>query len=93
VWFEGRDSTSVAKTPTCLLRQITQDRGKVRAAYVPDAANGTRIFAGTATWVNDPAADPDDRLKPFAITSDAQSYTRTHPGSAVIDYQGALRAR
>ncbi|WP_067894010.1 ABC transporter substrate-binding protein [Nocardia vaccinii] len=93
VWFKGQDTTSVAKTPTCLLRQITQQGGEVRAAYVPDAASGTRIFAATATWVSDPAAGPDERLEPFAVKSDAQAYTGTHPGSAVIDYQGALRAR
>jgi NitT/TauT family transport system substrate-binding protein len=83
----------VARNPTCLLRQIMQKGRQVRAAYVPDTASGTRIFAATATWVNDPAAGPDDRLRPFAIKSDAQSYISSHPGSAVLDYRGALQAR
>ncbi|MEV4237381.1 MULTISPECIES: ABC transporter substrate-binding protein [unclassified Nocardia] len=93
VWFEGADTTSVAKTPTCLLRLIAQHGGSARVGYVPDTASGMRIFAATATWVSDPAAAPDERLKPFAVKADAQAYAGGHPGAAVIDYAAALLAR
>lgn len=93
VWFADATSTSVAKTPTCLLRQIAEHAGAVRAAYVPDHDTGTRLFAATATWVSDPAAEPDQRLLPFAIRADAQRYVQAHPGAEVIDYRAALTAR
>ncbi|GEM35381.1 ABC transporter substrate-binding protein [Nocardia neocaledoniensis NBRC 108232] len=93
VWFAEPATTAVARTPTCLLRQIDTTGGVVRAAYVPDHGTGTRLFAATATWVSDPAAAPEDRLLPFAIRADAQRYAAAHPGAAVIDYQAALKAR
>ncbi|WP_433726603.1 ABC transporter substrate-binding protein [Nocardia sp. CA-129566] len=93
VWFKGEQTTAVAKTPACLLRLIAQRGNETRAAYVPDTASGVRIFAATATWVRDPAAGPDEQLRPFAIEADAKSYANAHPGSAVIDYQAALLAR
>ncbi|MEU8171242.1 ABC transporter substrate-binding protein [Microbispora hainanensis] len=91
VWFDGRDRTGVARTPACLLKQI-KSGGKVRAAYVPDAATGTRVFAHTATWVLDPEAAEDDRLLPFAIDADAGRYAGDHPGSRVLTYDAALAA-
>ncbi|WP_067857719.1 ABC transporter substrate-binding protein [Nocardia shimofusensis] len=93
VWFADAAGTSVAETPTCLLRQIAGHAGAVRAAYVPDHGTGIRLFAATATWVSDPAADPDQRLLPFAIRADAQRYVQAHPGAEVIDYRAALTAR
>ncbi|MFD4440340.1 ABC transporter substrate-binding protein [Nocardia sp. NPDC058519] len=93
VWFANTPTTTVAKTPTCLLRQIAAAGTTVRAAYVPDHSTGTRLFAATATWVSDPAAGPDDRLLPFATRTDAQQYAAAHPGVTVIDYQAALKAR
>ncbi|WP_433206293.1 ABC transporter substrate-binding protein [Nocardia sp. CA-107356] len=93
VWFKGADATEVAKTATCLLRLIARHDGQVRVAYVPDTATGSRIFAAAATWVSDPAAGPDERLRPFAVKADAQTYANSHPGSAVLDYQAALLAR
>ncbi|MFD4356961.1 ABC transporter substrate-binding protein [Nocardia sp. NPDC058518] len=93
VWFANTPTTTVAKTPTCLLRQIAAAGTTVRAAYVPDHSTGTRLFAATATWVSDPAAGPDDRLLPFATRTDAHQYAAAHPGVTVIDYQAALKAR
>ncbi|MCP2299877.1 NitT/TauT family transport system substrate-binding protein [Nocardia amikacinitolerans] len=93
VWFAGQEGTSVARTPSCLLRQIAERGGEVRAAYVPDAATGIRIFAATATWVSDPAAAPEQRLRPFAVEADAKAYAAAHPGSTVLDYRAALQAR
>lgn len=93
VWFKGEETTRVARTPTCLLRLVGTHGGEARSAYVPDTASGTRIFAATATWVSDPAAGPDERLRPFAVKADAQTYATGHAGSAVLDYQAALIAR
>ncbi|WP_405137749.1 ABC transporter substrate-binding protein [Nocardia sp. NBC_01388] len=93
VWFKGEKTTQVARTPACLLRLIAAHSGDTRAAYVPDTASGTRTFAATATWVNDPAGGPDERLRPFAVKADAQAYSGSHAGSAVLDYQAALVAR
>ncbi len=93
VWFTDTPKTTVAKTPTCLLRQIAATGTTVRAAYVPDHGTGTRLFAATATWVSDPVAGPDDRLLPFATRAAALQYAAAHPGVTVIDYQAALKAR
>ncbi|HZA12386.1 ABC transporter substrate-binding protein [Mycobacterium sp.] len=90
VWFEGDPGTVVAKSPTCLLRLIKTNAKTVRAAYVPDAGHGTRIFATTATWVIDPALGSDTSSLPFAVAADAQQYISTHPGSRLIDYPTAL---
>jgi NitT/TauT family transport system substrate-binding protein len=90
VWFDGDPGTEVAKSPTCLLRLIKSQQKVVRAAYVPDAANGVRLFANSATWVVDPAAGPDASSLPFGITDDARHYISGHPGSHVIDYSAAL---
>ncbi|WP_433593499.1 ABC transporter substrate-binding protein [Nocardia sp. CA-145437] len=93
VWFTGKETTSVARTPACLLKQIAQSADAVRVAYVPDAGTGLRLFAATATWVTDPAAPADGRLLPFAVLADADRYVSTHPGSSVLDYKAALQAR
>ncbi|MEU4650933.1 ABC transporter substrate-binding protein [Nocardia fluminea] len=93
VWFADTGTTAVAKTPTCLLRQISASDKKVRAAYVPDHDTGIRLFAAAATWVTDPTVGADDRLVPFAVRADAQKYVATHPGAAVVDYAAALQAR
>jgi NitT/TauT family transport system substrate-binding protein len=90
VWFDGDPGTEAAKGPTCLLRMIKSQQKTVRAAYVPDAANGVRLFANTATWVVDPGAGPDASSLPFGIPDDAQRYISLHPGSHVIDYPTAL---
>jgi NitT/TauT family transport system substrate-binding protein len=92
VWFAGQKSTRVAATPTCLLRQIAAHNGDVRAAYVPDAKNGTRMFATAATWVLDPARSANSRLLPFAVTADADSYLAGHTGARALDYAAALAA-
>jgi NitT/TauT family transport system substrate-binding protein len=90
VWFDGDPGTVVAKSPTCLLRLVKTGGKTVRAAYVPDAANGERIFATTATWVVDPAAGPEASSLPFGVVTGAQQYLSGHPGSRVVDYSTAL---
>ncbi|MVU77597.1 ABC transporter substrate-binding protein [Nocardia sp. ET3-3] len=93
VWFTGKDTTSVARTPACLLRQIAQSNAQVRVAYVPAADTGLRLFAAEAVWVSDPGAPADQRLLPFAVKPDADRYLGTHPGSSILDYKAALAAR
>jgi NitT/TauT family transport system substrate-binding protein len=90
VWFNGDNGTVVAGTPTCLLRLIKTNAKAVRAAYVPDAAHGQRIFATTATWVIDPALGANASSLPFAVADDAQHYISGHPGSRLIDYPTAV---
>jgi NitT/TauT family transport system substrate-binding protein len=90
VWFDGDTGTVVAKSPTCLLRLIKTNGKTVRAAYVPDATHGQRIFATTATWVIDPAQGADASSLPFGLADDAQHYMSGHPGSRLIDYPTAL---
>ncbi|MEE6170201.1 MULTISPECIES: ABC transporter substrate-binding protein [unclassified Mycolicibacterium] len=88
LWLDGADSTTASASPTCLLKAIrdAQARGtKVRAAYVPDAALGTRWFADKAVWIRDGA-----NYLPFGTASGAQRYAHAHPGSTVVDYQQAL---
>lgn len=92
VWFAGQETTAVAATPTCLLRQIAAHKGAVRAAYVPDAKNGSRMFATAATWVLDPDRPATSRLLPFAVTADADSYLAGHTGARELDYAAALAA-
>ncbi|WOP38705.1 ABC transporter substrate-binding protein [Streptomyces sp. Li-HN-5-13] len=92
VWFKGATATSVAATPTCLLKQIAAHHGGVRAAYVPDTGTGTRIFADSAAWVLDPAKGANARLLPFAVTADADSYLAGHKGARALDYAAALAA-
>lgn len=92
VWFAGETVTHVAATPTCLLQQISAHQGKVRAAYVPDAKNGMRMFASAATWVLDPMAAARSRLLPFASAADADAYLAGHPGARELDYAAALAA-
>ncbi|WP_406439187.1 ABC transporter substrate-binding protein [Streptomyces sp. NBC_01613] len=92
VWFSGAASTGIAATPTCLLRQIAAHHGTVRAAYVPDAGTGTRMFATAATWVLDPGRAEKSRLLPFAVSADADAYLKAHTGARALDYSAALAA-
>lgn len=92
VWFSGRKSTGVAATPTCLLRQIAANDAEVRAAYVPDAKHGTRMFASAATWVLDPDRSANSRLLPFAVAADADAYLADHTGARKLGYEAALEA-
>ncbi|MGC9544167.1 ABC transporter substrate-binding protein [Streptomyces sp. UG1] len=92
VWFKGASSTGVAATPTCLLKQIAAHDGAERAAYVPDAKSGTRMFATAATWVLDPDRPERSRLLPFAVAADADAYLKSHAGARALDYTAALAA-
>lgn len=94
-WFQGQATTQVAATPTCLVRMVRAadpTGGKLRVGYVPDARTGTRLFAKTATWVNDPAAPATARLLPFATVDGAEGYRTAHPGAKVSNFDGALQA-
>jgi NitT/TauT family transport system substrate-binding protein len=86
LWLRGESFTHPAASPECLLKAVAAARkaGKqVRAAYVPDAATGTRWFADKAVWVRDPGG----ALLPFT-TEDA---ARAHPGT-IISYAAAVAA-
>ncbi|HEX3784090.1 MAG TPA: ABC transporter substrate-binding protein [Pseudonocardiaceae bacterium] len=92
-WLAGEQVTHPAATPTCLLRFVRQAQAsgkQVRAAYVPDAATGTRWFADHDVWVDDPAASADARLLPFTTQSGAVAYTAAHPGTRIVSYADAL---
>lgn len=94
-WFEGQGTTRAAATPTCLMamvRAAESGGAKLRVAYVPDASTGTRLFAKTATWVEDPAAPVRSRMLPFATVAGAEGYATAHPGSKVSSFDGAIRA-
>jgi NitT/TauT family transport system substrate-binding protein len=92
VWFAGQDTTSVAATPTCALKQIAAHPSPVRATYVPDTTTGTRLFASAATWVLDPNGPPQSRLLPFAVDTEADGYLKHHPQAHRTDYRTALSA-
>jgi NitT/TauT family transport system substrate-binding protein len=87
--WAGADHTEVSATPTCLLRRVAQT-ADVRAAYVPDTNTGTRLFAEHAVWLDDPAAPPTQRHKPFATEAGADSYRARHPQATPISYQAAV---
>lgn len=94
-WFAGEGTTRMAATPTCLVamvRAAESKGGTLRVAYVPDARTGTRLFAKTATWVEDPGAPNRSRLLPFATVAWADGYAAAHPGSKVSNFDDALRA-
>jgi NitT/TauT family transport system substrate-binding protein len=93
LWLDDEATTHPAASPTCLLRAVAAARAagkKVRAAYVPDAATGTRWFADHAAWLRDPAAAPTDRYKPFTTESGARDYAASHPGTAAVSYADAV---
>ncbi|BAJ29125.1 MULTISPECIES: ABC transporter substrate-binding protein [Kitasatospora] len=87
LWYEGEDATRPAADPTCLLRAVKAGGGKLRAAYVPDAATGTRWFADQDWWVRD-----GDAFKPFTTEDGARAYLAAHPSAAALTYRQALDA-
>lgn len=91
-WFVDAEETEVAATPTCLLRRIAASDAELRAGYVPDTATGTRMFAATATWVDDPAGGELGRFLPFATLGAAEAYVASHPGSSVESFETVLAA-
>lgn len=93
LWVGDEPTTRPAASPTCLLRAVgaAQAAGqRVRAAYVPDAATGTRWYADHAVWLRDPAAAPADRYLPFATETAARGYAAAHPGTAPVGYAEAV---
>jgi NitT/TauT family transport system substrate-binding protein len=75
VWLAGAATTQALRTPTCLLRYLRQQLAagkRLRAAYVPDAATGTRWFADKAVWVQAPGASSDARWLPFTTQDGAR---------------------
>lgn len=89
LWPSGSSNTEVAATPTCLLRRLAE-APQVRAAYVPDAVTGLRIFADHAVWLEDPAAPPTQRYKPFATRAGADAYATSHPQARPVTYPAAV---
>ncbi|MGE2732772.1 ABC transporter substrate-binding protein [Mycolicibacterium vaccae] len=89
LWPAGVEETTPAATPTCLLRRIAETDG-VRAAYVPDTLTGTRLFADHAAWLEDPAAPPMQRYKPFATEAGADTYRALHPQATPVEYPTAV---
>ncbi|MEU6237527.1 ABC transporter substrate-binding protein [Kitasatospora sp. NPDC047058] len=87
IWYDGEDTTRPAADPGCLLRALKDPAKKVRAAYVPDAATGTRWFADKDWWVQDAAA-----LLPFTTEDGAKAYLAAHPGARQLSYREALAA-
>ncbi|WP_068923276.1 ABC transporter substrate-binding protein [Planobispora rosea] len=96
LWLAGEETTRPAATPTCLLRGIAKAEADgaadVRAAYVPDAATGTRWFADRAFWVEDPDAEENARLLPFTTEDGAEAYLDAHRGARIVSYDDALKA-
>jgi NitT/TauT family transport system substrate-binding protein len=62
----------------------------VRAAYIADAATGTRWFADRSWWLRDPTAPASARYLPFTTADAARAYAANHPGLAPIDYSVAV---
>ncbi|MGW6916330.1 ABC transporter substrate-binding protein [Kitasatospora sp. NPDC054939] len=87
IWYEGEETTRPAADPVCLLRALKAGDRKVRAAYVPDAATGTRWFADKDHWVQD-----GERLLPFTTEDGAKAYLAAHPGARGLSYREALAA-
>ncbi|MFF5477450.1 ABC transporter substrate-binding protein [Streptomyces sp. NPDC012935] len=85
VWLKGEDSTRPFDSPAALLKFVAGRKGDVRAAYVPDAATGTRWYADKAVWVQD-----GEELRPFVTPSAARAYTEAHPGARTVSYATAL---
>ncbi|MFE6622276.1 ABC transporter substrate-binding protein [Streptomyces sp. NPDC057740] len=85
VWLKGEERTRPFDSPTALLKFVTGHQGEVRAAYVPDAGNGTRWYADRSVWVQD-----GEELLPFVTPSAARAYTQAHPGARTVSYATAL---
>jgi NitT/TauT family transport system substrate-binding protein len=93
LWLAGESSTRPASTPSCLLRAVAAARAgghQVRAAYIADAATGTRWFADRSWWLRDPTAPASARYLPFTTADAARAYAANHPGLAPIDYSVAV---
>ncbi|KAF0845227.1 ABC transporter substrate-binding protein [Nocardia caishijiensis] len=90
VWFTAQPGTTVAATPSCLLRRIAPTAERVRAGYVPDTITATKLFADKASWVIDPAAPATARYLPFATAAAAANYVAEHPGTRSVTYAAAL---
>ncbi|MGW4811569.1 ABC transporter substrate-binding protein [Kitasatospora cineracea] len=90
LWYQGEQATRPAADPTCLLKAVkagAASGGKLRAAYVPDAATGTRWFADQDWWVRD-----GDAFKPFTTEDGAKTYLAARPTATGLTYQQALDA-
>ncbi|GJF29833.1 putative nitrate ABC transporter, periplasmic protein [Kitasatospora sp. NE20-6] len=90
IWYQGEDATHPAADPRCLLRAVraaTAAGKKLRAAYVPDAATGTRWFADKDHWVLDGTA-----LLPFTTEDGVRAHLAAHPGARAVGWDEALAA-
>ncbi|MET8010954.1 ABC transporter substrate-binding protein [Streptomyces sp. NPDC005271] len=87
LWLKGENRIRTFKDPAALLRFADSHRGRIRAAYVPDATTGTRWFADRAVWVKD-----GDDLRAFVTPENARTWIAAHPGARTISYPTALAA-
>ncbi|MFJ7071887.1 ABC transporter substrate-binding protein [Streptomyces sp. NPDC098781] len=85
VWLKGEDRTRAFESPAALLRFVAAHKGRVRAAYVPDATTGTRWYADRAVWVRH-----GQELSPFVTASAARAFIQAHPGARTVSYSAAL---
>ncbi|MEV4095980.1 ABC transporter substrate-binding protein [Streptosporangium saharense] len=93
LWLAGQETTGHAATPTCLLRQIAgAGSAKIRAAYVPDTATGTRWFADRSVWLRDPDGKKNAEFLPFTTEDGARAYREAHPKTEIVTYDAALEA-
>ncbi|WIX87238.1 ABC transporter substrate-binding protein [Amycolatopsis sp. DG1A-15b] len=89
LWLTGETATHPAATPACLLKAVAHAGKPVRAAYVPDAATGTRWFADKAVWVREAGG----ALLPFTTEDGARAHLAGHPGSIVSYAQAVEESR
>lgn len=90
-WWDGEQRTRAHATPSTLLRHVAAQDGKLRAGFVPDALTGTRWFADSSVWAEDPKAGKDDRFQPFATAENARDWIAEHPGARRLSYEDAVR--
>lgn len=94
IWLRGQDSTQPVADPVCLLRGVRADQraGRaIRAAYIRGAGTGTRWFADTMVWVEDPSAAADHRFIPYTTPDQAHAYVAAHPKAKIVTYAEAVR--
>lgn len=88
VWRKGESGTKAFADPTALLRYVAKEgQDAVRAAYVPDTANGTRWFADRSVWVLH-----DGTPYPFVTDAAARDWAKAKSGARVVSYAQALKA-
>ncbi|EFL24138.1 ABC transporter substrate-binding protein [Streptomyces himastatinicus ATCC 53653] len=86
VWLKGENTVRSFPSSAALLRFTAARQGKVRAAYVPDTATGTRWFADRAVWAED-----GGQPRAFVTPANARTWIAAHPGARLVSYATALK--